>query len=255
MPIGLGAALLGGAAIGGLSSLATSAFNVHESRQNRRFQRDMANSEMQRKVADLRRAGLNPMLAVSGHGAGGATTPHTQAAQVEAPRGVGPELGLQAMQAHAGIQETQARTAKELAEIGKIKMETQFGNDSMEDRIQMQRQTLLHELDKKDLTNQQRDHIQAQIIKIEKEFNLLDVQTSHSAFDLDRMRAESAMYKTLGGWGAAGKAGLLRIPNLALQRVKGVAAAGKQVGRHGVNLVKRRGKIRRINTGTGELLD
>jgi len=50
-----------------------------EARTNRDFQREMSNTSYQRAVADLRRAGLNPILAAK---TGGASTPGGATAQI-----------------------------------------------------------------------------------------------------------------------------------------------------------------------------
>lgn len=90
MPIGA----IGGA-IGG--SLVTGAFNAYQASRNRSFQSNMSNTAYQRAVADMRAAGLNPMLAYQ---QGGASTPSGATASMSDP-GLGDVV-------------TSARTAKDI---------------------------------------------------------------------------------------------------------------------------------------------
>lgn len=71
-----------GAGIAALGSVASSAMNVSEARANRRWQEYMSNTAHQREVADLRAAGLNPILSAK---LGGASTPPGSVGQTENP--------------------------------------------------------------------------------------------------------------------------------------------------------------------------
>lgn len=194
MPIS-GAALLGAAGIGAagnaLSTGITSAFNIHESRQNRRFQRDMANTEMQRRVADLRAAGLNPMLAVGGHGLGGATTPHSAAGQAEAPQ-LG---GLDSLQLlfQARLNEAQVNDLNSAAQL----KNTQAGDITFmqkERLLNLQAQTL-SALSSSHLSDAQRKQLTIQAELISQQIKNLRIQTSTSALQLEKEKLMKKPYE------------------------------------------------------------
>jgi len=108
-----GALPFAGPALGAAADIFTSAFGVHESRQNRRFQRDMSNTAHQREVADLKAAGLNPLLSVN-HGS---STPPGSAAQL-AKSNVGENVtGAMANKQAMELQQAQIRQTNSAAAL------------------------------------------------------------------------------------------------------------------------------------------
>lgn len=178
-----------------VGDVATSAFNVHEMRQNRRSQIELSNTAHQREVDDLRKAGLNPILSAN-HGA---STPPGGAAQISAPNTASAfdkatQVGALAYQA-AQIRDTNSAAALK---------EMQFAENAQtqQDRLILVRTQLAQAGATLDLTKEQKvnlskqlEEIDARIKQLSASAKLASTQEVNTGLDYHRLKAESDFYK------------------------------------------------------------
>lgn len=124
--LGGGLDLLGGA-LGGYFSYKgvkeTNVANARMAREQMQFQERMANTAYQRSMADMRSAGLNPILAFS---KGGADTPVGARADMQNAVGAGVATALQAMRLREDLQSIRLQNQLTKAAIPEAKARAHF---------------------------------------------------------------------------------------------------------------------------------
>nr|DAT40710.1 MAG TPA: minor capsid protein [Microviridae sp.] len=78
-------------------------FNAQEAQKNRDFQQEMSNTSAQRAVADLQKAGLNPILAATNGGTSASTPSGSSASQGSSPQGSKADVDMSLISGLTGI--------------------------------------------------------------------------------------------------------------------------------------------------------
>lgn len=153
----LGALISGG--LGLLGGMMANDARADESASNRAFQERMRNTSYQAAMEDMRKAGLNPMLAYS---QGGAAVPSGSMASFENPGLAGAQAYAAATSAQAA--ETQAATSQDVASAVIVKTKQEVENlQSVNDQVKAVTRNLSAEYVKMLKEGRNLDDIQRQI--------------------------------------------------------------------------------------------
>jgi len=123
LPLLAAAAPLVGSALSFLGQKKANEANRDISREQMAFQERMSSSAYQRSMEDMKKAGLNPMLAYM---KGGASTPAGASIPAQSTTAKSADMLVQAIPALVNTLNTQANTAKTLAEEDKTKAQTRL---------------------------------------------------------------------------------------------------------------------------------
>lgn len=173
-------------------SLVSSAWSALEARSNRKFQERMSSTSHQREVADLRAAGLNPMLSAR---LGGSSTPGGSVGQVSdfgevASRGINTAMVAKRQSAEIELLKAQAQAA--YAGANKSNQEAMSVFNEMAPRIrQMESVSAINEMS----VTQRKQMFELEIEKVKAEISatVATADRSRVLTQLDRLATTGAI--------------------------------------------------------------
>jgi hypothetical protein len=118
---------IGAALIGAYSAKQTNQKNIGLAQEQMRFQERMSNTATQRQVADMKAAGINPILA---SGYAGASTPSGAMPNIIDPMAA----GMNAAQGMASVKQTEEQTKKIIQEAKQVAQTTTFQKEIHQER-------------------------------------------------------------------------------------------------------------------------